>query len=394
MLAAQGLGRQRGTAPVTMRHVGQVLDRICHTQIDTVNVAVRAQYMPLFARLGPYDRGLLDRAAGRAPRRVFEYWIRNAVSFIDVDLYPAFRHRMDDDAASPWPRVSAVLADHPDLLDKIRSQVADEGPLTARQIEHPDNRERRPWWNWSDAKIGLEWLLDIGELTVAGRNSQFERLYDFPERVLPPDVLTRGALDADTATVELVRRSAAALGVGTERHLAGYFRLDATRAKRAVGELVAGGELIPVTVRGLTQPAYLWHEARLPRKVTVDALVSPFDSLVSDRQRLLETFGLDYRIEIYVPAPKRVWGYYVYLFVMDDGIAARVDLKADRQAGRLLVQAAWLEPGAGESETAARLARVLLDMAAWLGLGAVEVKEVGTLHGSLARALDGARIGS
>lgn len=393
MLAAQGLGRRRATA-VTMRHLGQVLDRICHTQIDTVNVAVRAQYMPLFARLGPYDRGLLDRAAGRAPRRVFEYWIRNAVSFIDVDLYPAFRHRMDDDAATPWPRVSGALAQHPDLLDKIRLQVADEGPLTARQIEHPDSRERRPWWNWSDAKIGLEWLLDIGELTVAGRNSQFERLYDFPERVLPAEILARGALDAETATAELVRRSAAALGVATERHLAGYFRLDTTRAREAVQQLVAGGELVPVAVKGWTQPAYLWHEARLPRRVSVDALVSPFDSLVSDRQRLLETFGLDYRIEIYVPAPKRVWGYYVYLFVMDERIAARVDLKADRQAGRLLVQAAWLEPEAGEVETAVRLSRVLLSMAEWLGLGGVEVKEVGTLHVALASALDGARIGS
>ncbi|MDQ7994059.1 MAG: crosslink repair DNA glycosylase YcaQ family protein, partial [Propionicimonas sp.] len=161
MLAAQGFGRvppERASGDVTIRHLQQVVDRVGHFQIDTVNVAVRAQYMPLFARLGRYDRGLLERAAGVRPRRVFEYWVRNAVSHIDIALYPAFRHRMDEQVAKPWRWVTRMSQEHPELLDKIRRQVAAAGPLTARQIEHPDNRERGAWWNWSDAKIGLEWL--------------------------------------------------------------------------------------------------------------------------------------------------------------------------------------------------------------------------------------------
>jgi uncharacterized protein YcaQ len=341
--------------------------------------------MPLFARLGPYDRGLLERAAGTAPRRVFEYWVRNAVSHIDIRLYPAFRHRMADQATKPWGWLAGLATDQAGLLDKIREQVASDGPLTARQIEHPDNREKGAWWNWSDAKVGLEWLLNIGELTVAGRNSQFERLYVLPERVIPPAILAEGSPSAPDATRELLRRSAAALGVATERGLAGYFRLATDRAHRGVAELVDSGELIEVGVRGWGQPGYLWHRARLPRRITVDALVSPFDSLASDRQRLLEAFGIDYRIEIYVPAAKRVWGYYVYLFVMDDRIAARVDLKADRQAGALLVQAAWLEAESPEAETAARLGRALASMAVWLGLERVVVRPVGTLAPALAR---------
>ncbi len=389
MLAAQGFGSPRRTdgSPPSVRRLQQVVDRVGHFQIDTVNVAVRAQYMPLFARLGPYDKTMLDRVAGTAPRRLFEYWVHNAVSHIDIRLYPAFRHRMADQAARPWGWLNELGDGRDDLLDKIREQVAGDGPLTARQIEHPDDRERGVWWNWSQAKVGLEWLLAIGELTVAGRNSQFERLYDLPERVIPSGVLAAGDLDAAEGTRALLRRSAAALGVATERHLAGYFRLSPARARPGIAELVEAGELAPVTVRGWEQPAYLWTGARLPRRITVDALVSPFDSLVSDRQRLLDLFGVDYRIEIYVPAAKRVWGYYVYLFVMDDRIAARVDLKADRKAGALLVQAAWLEGDAPEGQTASRLAAALGSMADWLGLTSVVVKPTGSLHRQLSLAV-------
>lgn len=391
MLAAQGFGRSAtGDGPVTIRQVQRVIDQVGHFQIDTVNVAVRAQYMPLFARLGPYDRGLLERAAGVAPRRLFEGWVRSAVSYLDITLYPAFRHRMAAQAAKPWGWLTRINAEHPELLEKIRRQVREEGPLTARQIEHPDSREPGSWWNWSDAKTGLEWLLLIGEFTVATRNTQFERLYDFPERVIPPAVLARGDLGVDEATRVLVARSAAALGVATEADLAGYFRLDAARTRDAVADLVAAGDLESVTVRGWKRPAYLWHRARLPRRLTVDALVSPFDSLASDRDRLLQTFGVDYRIEIYVPAAKRVWGYYVYLFVMDDRIAARVDLKADRQAGALVVQAAWLEPDVAEAETAGRLAAALGSMAGWLGLSGVVVRPKGTLAAALDREVTAA----
>lgn len=387
-LAAQGFGRGRpGT--VTSRQVQQVVDRISQLQIDSVNVAVRAHYMPLFARLGPYDRALLDRAAGRAPRRLFEYW-GHAASLIDVGLQPALRFRMDGQRrAEPWPAIQAIRAEHPGLEQQVLDFVAANGPVTSRQIEHPEDRKRAPWWNWSQAKHMLEWLFATGELTAASRNSQFERCYDLPERVLPSDVVAAPTPDRAESARILVRHAAAALGIATDRCLADYFRLSLATAQAAIAELVEAGELIETPVRGWARRSYLWHQARLPRRLQVDALVSPFDSLVFERSRLADLFGVDYRIEIYTPAAKRRYGYYVYLFVMDETIAARVDLKADRTAGALLVQASWLEPGAPEAETAARLAGTLRWMADWLELGEVMIRPVGTLAPALTRAAPG-----
>lgn len=384
-LAAQGFGRP-WPAGVTSRHLQQVIDRIGQLQIDSVNVAVRAHYMPLFARLGPYDPALLDRAAGRAPRRVFEYW-GHAASLIDVNLQPALRMRMAAyRAGDPWPAISRIRAEHPQLEQQILDFVAANGAATSREIEHPEDRKRAPWWNWSEAKHVLEWLFVTGELTSAGRNSQFERRYDLPERVLPAAVLAAPTPDRAESVRLLVRHAAAALGIATDRCLADYFRLRLDTTRTAIAELVDSGELIETPVDGWGRRSYLWHEARLPRRVQVDALVSPFDSLVFERQRLLDLFGVDYRIEIYTPAAKRRYGYYVYLFVMDEAIAARVDLKADRAAGALLVQASWLEPGAPEAETAGRLAANLRAMADWLELDEIVVRPVGTLATALASA--------
>ena len=384
-LAAQGFGRP-WPGGVTARHLQQVIDRIGQLQIDSVNVAVRAHYMPLFARLGPYDPSLLDRAAGRAPRRVFEYW-GHAASLIDVNLQPALRMRMAAHrAGDPWPAISRIRAEHPQLEQQILDFVAANGAATSREIEHPEDRKRAPWWNWSEAKHVLEWLFVTGELTSAGRNSQFERRYDLPERVLPAAVLAAPTPDRAESVRLLVRHAAAALGIATDRCLADYFRLRLDTTRTAIAELVDSGELIETPVDGWGRRSYLWHEARLPRRVQVDALVSPFDSLVFERQRLLDLFGVDYRIEIYTPAAKRRYGYYVYLFVMDEAIAARVDLKADRAAGALLVQASWLEPGAPEAETAGRLAANLRAMADWLELDEIVVRPVGTLATVLASA--------
>ena len=381
-LAAQGFGRA-WPAAVTARHAQQVIDRIAQFQIDSVNVAVRAHYMPLFARLGPYDPGLLERAAGRAPRRLFEYW-GHAASLIDTGLYPALRPAMNRRrTGEPWRQIVEIRAAHPHLEQQILDFVAENGPVTAREVEHPEARVRAPWWNWSQAKHVLEWLFLTGELTSAGRNSQFERRYDLPERVLPPAALAVPLPDNAEATRVLLRRSAAALGIATDRCLADYFRLSLATARQAIAELVDAGELIETPVQGWGRRSYLWHEARVPRRIQADALVSPFDSLVFERLRLLDLFGVDYRIEIYTPAAKRRYGYYVYLFVMDETIAARVDLKADRAAGALLVQAAWLEPGAAEPETAVRLARTLRSMADWLGLADVAVAPAGNLHRAL-----------
>ena len=383
-LAAQGFGRPWPGA-VTARHLQQVVDRIGQLQIDSVNVAVRAHYMPLFARLGPYDPTLLDRAAGRAPRRVFEYW-GHAASLINVNLQPALRFRMDAyRRAEPWPAIREIRREHPHLEQQILDFVAANGAATSREIEHPEDRKRAPWWNWSQAKHLLEWLFATGELTSAGRNSQFERRYDLPERVLPASVVATPTPDRAESARLLVRHAAASLGVATDRCLADYYRLKQDTTRTAIAELVDAGELIEVPVAGWGRRSYLWHEARSPRRVSVDALVSPFDSLVFERQRLLDLFGVDYRIEIYTPAAKRRYGYYVYLFVMDERIAARVDLKADRSSGSLLVQASWLEPGAPESETAGRLAAALAAMADWLELDEVVVRPVGTLAAALAR---------
>jgi len=382
-LAAQGLGR-RPSGPVTMRHAQGVLDRVAQFQIDSVNVAVRAHYMPLFSRLGPYDRTLLDRAGNAAPRRVFEFW-GHAASLIDVNLQPALHFRMAEHADHPWQGMQRILAEQPDLPSKVMGQIEERGPLTAREVDHEQERTPGGWWNWSEVKSALEWLFYTGELTSAGRNSQFERRYDLPERVLPAAVVGTPTPTPAESRLQLVRRAAHALGVGTETCFADYFRTDRTGTRGAIATLVASGELEPVGVRGWNRPTYLWHEAARPRKLIVDALVSPFDSLVFERRRLLDLFGIHYRIGLYTPVEQRVHGYYVYLFVMDATIAARVDLKADRATSTLQVQASWLEPDAPEAETAVRLAAELRLMADWLGLADVRVKPVGTLSAALAR---------
>lgn len=385
MLAAQGFGRP-APASVNAGHLQRVIDRVGQFQIDSVNVAVRAQYMPAFARLGDHDRELLHRAADRAPRRVFEFW-GHAAALIDVELQPSFRFRMDAQRRRQDGWHTRLLADHPGLVDKVYAQVAERGPLTARQVEHDEQRSRGSWWNWSAVKHACEWLFAVGELTSAGRNSAFERLYDLPERVIPARIFTQPTPSDEEARLTLARRAAAALGVFTPNWLAEYFYTDRKSAPLVLEQLLASGEVEPVEVRGWKQGAYLWTAAARPRKLHVDALVAPFDSLVFDRDRLIETFDVHYRIGLYTPADQRIHGYYVYLFVMDDRIAARVDLKADRKAGRLLVQSAWLEDGADEAVAAVRLAAELGRMAAWLGLSDVEVVQRGDLAAALALAV-------
>ncbi|MGB7963784.1 MAG: crosslink repair DNA glycosylase YcaQ family protein [Propionicimonas sp.] len=370
-----------------IRQLQQVVATVAQLQIDSVNVAVRAHAMPIFSRMGPYGLDLLERAAGRSPRRLFEYW-GHAASLIDVGLQPALRHRMAAQAGRPWRDVERIRADHPGLFDDVLALIERSGPVTARQVEHPDGRTAGSWWNWSDAKYVLEWLFATGEVTVSGRNTQFERLYELPQRTLPAAVWNQPTPNQAEAELILVRRAAAALGIASVRCLADYFRMSVAAAGAAIARLLATGELIETPVRGWDRPTYLWHGARVPRRLHVNALVSPFDSLVFERRRLLDLFGVSYRIELYTPAAQRRYGYYVYLFVMDDAIAARVDLKAARGRGLLLVQSAWLEPGCPRAETAARLNATLTSMAQWLGLGGVQVMGVGTLAAALLASAD------
>lgn len=387
-VAAQGLAAPRPDRPVGMRDVLATVARLGQFQIDSVNVVQRAHYLPLFSRLGPYDPALLDRAAGTAPRRLFEYW-GHAASFLDVQLQPLLRFRMQPEHREVWANVARIARERPELVRLVREEVAARGPVSARQLEVGEVRDRSAWgWNWSAVKTVLEWLFTCGEVTAARRSSSFERIYDLPERVLPRAVLEQPTPTAPEAVRGLVARAARALGVASERSLADYFRTSLTLTRPAIRDLVGDGLLRPVQVgRSSGRPLYLWHEARIPRRVRSRALLSPFDSMVFERERLHELFGFFYRIEIYVPQERRVHGYYVYPFLLGDAFVARVDLKADRATGVLRVNAAWAEPGHDVLEVVTELAAELGEMARWLGLGTVRVLPRGDLAAPLDHAV-------
>ena len=387
-LAAQGFGRPRPSGALTLGHVQRVIDRVAQFQIDSVNVAVRAQYMPLFSRLGPYDSALLDRATARAPRRLFEYWA-HAACLIDVHLQPAFRMAMRRRAANERGALSRILAAKPQLVDRVLDDVRRGGPLSARQIENDEVRSRTDWgWNWSEAKHVLEYLFDSGRVSVAGRNGAFERLYDLTARVLPAEILARPD-PSDAASYDtLVQRSVQALGVADLKAITDYFYLRGPAVRASLDRLIGNGELEPVGVAGLPQQFWLAAGARRPRRLLGQGLIAPFDTLVHHRPRVLQFFDVHYRIGIYTPPAQREHGYYVYLFLADDEIVARVDLKADRALGVLLVQSAWLEQHAAHrpGEVASRLLAELRLMADWLGLASVLVQPRGTLSAALAVA--------
>ena len=389
-LAAQGFDRPRPDRPVTRRDLTRVVSQLGQFQIDSVNVMARAHYLPLYSRLGPYDVRLLDAAGHDAPRRVFEYW-GHAASLIDVDLQPALRWKMARAAEDAWHGVVRVRDDHPGLVEHVLRTVTAEGPLTARQIEHEEQRRRDQWgWNWSSVKTALEWHFWTGRVTSARRTPQFERVYDIPERVLPRRVVETPTPDEPAAQLQLARRAARALGVFSERCLADYFRMRVVPARAAIATMVSSGEIRPVEVEGWPGPRWLWHEARVPRAIHARSIVSPFDSLIFERDRADGLLGLLYRIEIYVPEAQRRFGYYVYPFLLGDRFVARVDLKADRARGRLIVRSAWLEPGspAPASLVARELAAELAQVAGWQGLSELSVEERGDLAAGLRAGLD------
>jgi uncharacterized protein YcaQ len=348
-------------------------------------VLVRAHYLPAFSRLGPYERETLDRMAYRTPRELFEYWGHEA-SLLPVEIQPLLRWRMQEAHAAAWGSVRRIARDRPGFVERVLQEVRACGPLGASELEGERPRRGGPWWDWHDSKVALEWLFWSGQVTTASRRG-FERLYDLPERVLPPQVLASPTPARADAQRELLRIAARAMGVATEADLRDYFRLDVKDARERVAELVQLGEVLPVTVAGWRQPAYLHCEARIPRRVDAHSLVAPFDPLVWSRPRTDRLFGMRYRIEIYVPAPLRVHGYYVLPFLLGDRLVARVDLKADRQAGVLRVQAAHVERDDDPAHVAGALASELRSMADWLGLQGVAVSRVGDLAPALARAV-------
>jgi uncharacterized protein YcaQ len=366
-LSAQGFGRSRPAA-VNQGHLRRTIDRLGLHQIDSVNVVSRAHYLPAFSRLGGYDRTLLDRAAWgpKRERRMFEYWAHEA-SLLPLDLHPLLRWRMAraDRGGSGWSALRAYATDRRAeamaVLDRFRS----EGPLAISDFEH--GRSRAGWWEWGDSKRVLEWLFWAGHVTTATRRGSFERVYDLTENVIPSGILalpTPGEADAQRALIE---RAAQALGIASEGELRDYFRLKPDEARPAIATLIEEGILLPVRVDGWSKSVLVHRDAHWPRRITGAALLAPFDPLIWERARTERLFGFHYRIGIYTPAEKRTQGYYDLPFLLDDRLIGRVDLKADRQRGRLIVHRIGFEANA-PTEGREVLAVELDRMAAWLGL--------------------------
>jgi uncharacterized protein len=387
-VAAQGFTGPKPAGPITRAHLERLISRIQMLQLDSVSVAVRAHYAPVFSRLGPYDRDVLDRAAWgpRSARLLAEYWAHEA-ALMAVDDWPLLRWRMRQYRHGRWG--THIVKANLELADKILAAVAELGPSTAGQIEaHLAAEPRGPrgsWWgSRSDTKWVAEALFASGMLTTATRVG-FARHYDLVERVLPAGVLAR-EVDDDEAVRELTLRAATALGVGTEADVRDYFRLSAQQVKPAIADLMAAGEIERVNVEGWSAPAYLRAGQTVPRLDRGTALLCPFDPLIFFRPRVERLFGFHYRIEIYTPAPKRQYGYYVWPLLLDGRLVARVDLKADRAADALRVVGAFGEPDTPRSAVAAALTGELESMASWLGLGGVTVSGRGDLVGELRAA--------
>jgi uncharacterized protein YcaQ len=384
-LAAQGFTDPRPAGVPSRRHLLRVLSRVQLIQLDSVNVAVRAHYMPLFSRLGAYPAALVDDAAwshsARRPRLLVEKWAHEA-SLIPVEDWPLVHLSK---RPGWWRHYRQIVDRSPGLVREILAAVKERGPIGAgaleRELVGEVKREKGTWWDRSDVKHICEYLFGIGELTTGTRRS-FERLYDLTERVVPPEILSR-RIDADECARQLVERSARALGVATESELRDYYRLAPDVNRRAVADLVDASILEPVVVAGWNRKAYRHVDARTPRQVTGRALLCPFDPLIWERDRTERMFGFRYRIEIYVPEPKREYGYYVFPFLLDGALVARVDLKADRAAGLLRVQGAFAESGVDIPRVLVELAGELRTMASWLGLSGVAVGERGDLAPAL-----------
>ena len=396
-VASQAFGRK--PAKPTMAHVRKLASKLHLFQIDSVNVLARAHYVPAFARLGPYRVATLDELAYRK-RELFEYW-GHAACLIPISLYPLMRFRMYPDNAHEYMRSKRGT-----YVASVYAEVAERGPITAAELSNPGKRSSK-WWGWGSGKAAVEYLYDSGLLAIAGRR-RFERLYDLAERVIPAAARDVPPPLREEAMKQLICLGAKAHGVGTAGDIVGYFMTDGwhdrratvpwweqqkgTRrskpiAQRLVAELVEEGRLLPAQVEGWAEPAYVEPGVRVPRSVDVRALVTPFDSLVWERKRIERLFGMQYTIEIYTPASKRVYGYYVFPFLLGDTLVGRCDLKADRQRGVLMVQSAFLEPGETARGVVPGLVEALREMQQWLELDAIEVADRGDIAKDLRRSV-------
>lgn len=372
----------------TWPRIEKAIDQLHLLQIDSVNVVARSHYLPVLARTGPYKAHILDeRAFSRRRRKLFEYWAHEA-SLLPMRMYPLMRWRMERarNGSGIYTELRRFSEERSAYLQQVRKEIKDRGPLRAGDL--PDaGTSSSDWWSWSDGKTALEYLFATGEVTAAERQGNFERIYDIPERVIDPDVLNTPALPEHDAIAELLKLSAQALGIATERDLRDYFRLPVHETKQALLQLIEAGAVSKAEVEGWQHPAYLARDAQIPRRATRSALLSPFDPLVWNRERTERIFGFTYRIEIYTPAPKRVYGYYVLPVLVNGRMAGRICLKSDRQAGVLRANATHCEPGYAPDDTARELAVQLRSFAHWLGLKDVAVSKQGNISSELKHEL-------
>ncbi len=378
-LAAQGFTDPRPTGRVDRRHFRRALDRMGLIQIDSVNVLVRSQELPLFARLGPHPRSMIADATRDG--ELFEYWVHEA-SHVPTEHHHLHRWRMR--GTHKWGRYWTMEERRPGFIDEVLQRIELDGPLASGDLAERVGK-KGSWWDWDDGKVALEHLFWSGQVTAVRRPNDFARLYDLTERVLPAHVLDRPALDERDARKELLMLAAKHHGVGTMVDLTDYHRMKNADCKPLLDELVEDGQLQLVQVADWAKPAYLHPQAKLPRRIEACALLSPFDPVCWNRDRNERLFGFHYRIEIYTPAPKRIFGYYVLPILWGDTLVGRLDLKADRHAGTLLVQGSYAEPGVPSEAMAPDVVRELHAMAGWLGLGAVHIADRGDLASTLQR---------
>jgi uncharacterized protein YcaQ len=385
-LAAQGFGAERVAEHSGFAQMRRMVERLGLLQIDSVNVLIRSHYLPLFSRLGPYPTARLDAAALGRKRNLFEYWGHEA-SLLPVAAYPLLRWRMERAKVGLgiYGGLARFAREQRPFLDAVLAEIRARGPLSAGELTD-GGHGGGGWWGWSDGKSAVEYLFWAGEVTTAERRG-FERVYDLPERVLPHDVLEMPVPSEEEAQRQLLLISARALGVGTEFDLRDYFRLEVADTKARLAELVEAGALVPVTVEGWRNPAYLDPNARIPRRIEAHALLSPFDSLIFERARTERLFDFHYRLAFYTPADKRSHGYYVMPFLMGDRLVARLDMKAERATSTLSVPAAHLEDGVAPGPVAEALAAELRLLAGWLGLEKVRIGNEGDLAGVLREAV-------
>ena len=383
VLGAQGFSVARPSGAATLRHATSLLGRVGAVQLDSVNVIARAHELTLFSRLGDHPRNLTERLVSTG--RAFEYWGHEA-SLLPVELHPLLRWRMEAARNGEiWSGLSDVFEEQPDYVEGVLKEITNRGPLSARDL--PDRGAKAgPWWGWDAGKRALEYLFWTGTIT-AWRRPNFERVYDLTERSLPSEILNAPTPTREDAQKDLLLRAAAAFGVATAADLADAFRIKAPVARPLIAELVEEGALEAITVEGWKHQAFRMPGTRTPRAVDARALLAPFDSLMWGRDRVERLFGFHYRLEIYVPAPKRVYGYYVMPFLLGEDLVARVEMKSDRKAGVLNISGAWAEPEVELGLVAEALASEASSLAEFLGLDRVTLGRRGDLMKSLRSAV-------